>query len=145
MITVAERAAAFEAELKDAGLRMTQQRRLILRVLAEATDHPDAKAIFHRLFAHDPSLSLSTVYRTMKLLEERGAIERHAFDDGVSRYEHSDQQHHDHLIDVETGQVIEFSSEEIEKLQARIAAPTPAGQDCRDVWQAIRKSLQVAP
>jgi Fur family ferric uptake transcriptional regulator len=122
MTTVAQRAAAFEAELKDAGLRMTQQRRLILRVLAEATDHPDAKAIFHRIFAHDPSLSLSTVYRTMKLLEERGAIERHAFDDGVSRYEHADQQHHDHLIDVETGQVIEFSSEEIEKLQARIAA-----------------------
>jgi Fur family ferric uptake transcriptional regulator len=122
MTTVAERAAAFEAELKDAGLRMTQQRRLILRVLAEATDHPDAKAIFHRIFAHDPSLSLSTVYRTMKLLEERGAIERHAFDDGVSRYEHADQQHHDHLIDVDTGQVIEFSSEEIEKLQARIAA-----------------------
>jgi len=122
MTSVAERASAFEAELKDAGLRMTQQRRLILRVLAEASDHPDAKAIFHRTFAHDPSLSLSTVYRTMKLLEERGAIERHAFDDGVSRYEHADQSHHDHLIDVDTGQVIEFSSEEIEKLQARIAA-----------------------
>ncbi len=116
------RIRAFEAELRAAGLRMTQQRRLILRVLAEASDHPDAKVIFHRTFAQDPTLSLSTVYRTMKLLEERGAIERHAFNDGVSRYEHADQQHHDHLIDVDTGQVIEFSSEEIERLQTRIAA-----------------------
>lgn len=122
MMSAAERAQAFEAELKDAGLRVTQQRRLILKVLAEASDHPDAKAIFHRTFAQDPTLSLSTVYRTMKLLEERGAIARHAFDDGVSRYEHADQQHHDHLIDVDTGQVIEFSSEEIERLQAKIAA-----------------------
>jgi Fur family transcriptional regulator, ferric uptake regulator len=116
------RARRFEAELKRAGLRMTQQRRLILRVIAEADDHPDAKAIFHRGFAQDPTLSLSTVYRTMKVLEEQGAIERHAFDDGVSRYEHSDRKHHDHLIDIETGQVVEFASEEIERLQARIAA-----------------------
>jgi Fur family ferric uptake transcriptional regulator len=122
MTPTERRAAAFEAELRDAGLRMTQQRRLILRVLAEASDHPDAKAIFNRTFAQDPSLSLSTVYRTMKLLEERGAIEKHAFNDGVSRYEHADQSHHDHLIDIDTGQVIEFSSEEIEKLQARIAS-----------------------
>jgi Fur family transcriptional regulator, ferric uptake regulator len=122
MSTVAQRAEAFAAELKGAGLRMTQQRRLILKVLAEADDHPDAKAIFQRGFAEDPTLSLSTVYRTMKLLEERGAIERHAFDDGVSRYEHADQKtHHDHLIDVDTGQVVEFRSEAIERLQARIA------------------------
>ena len=122
MTPIKQRAAAFESELRDAGLRMTQQRRLILRVLAEASDHPDAKAIFARTFAEDPSLSLSTVYRTMKLLEERGAIEKHAFNDGVSRYEHADQSHHDHLIDIDTGQVIEFSSEEIERLQARIAS-----------------------
>ena len=120
--TAQNRALLFEAELKQAGLRMTQQRRLILRVLAEADDHPDAKGIFTRAFLHDPTLSLSTVYRTMKLLETQGAIERHAFDDGVSRYEHADQQHHDHLIDIETGQVIEFTSEEIERLQAKIAA-----------------------
>lgn len=101
---------------------MTQQRRLILRVLAEADDHPDAKGIFTRAFAHDPTLSLSTVYRTMKILETQGAIERHAFEDGVSRYEHADQQHHDHLIDIETGKVVEFSSPEIEALQAKIAA-----------------------
>lgn len=117
-----QRVAVFEDELRRTGLRMTQQRRLILRVLAEADDHPDAKCIFTRAFAHDPTLSLSTVYRTMKLLETRGAIERHAFEDGVSRYEHADQQHHDHLIDVETGKVVEFSSPEIEALQAKIAA-----------------------
>jgi Fur family ferric uptake transcriptional regulator len=116
------RAVLFEAELKQAGLRMTQQRRLILRILSEANDHPDAKTIFGRAFAHDPTLAVSTVYRTMKLLGERGAIERHAFDDGVSRYEHADQKHHDHLIDIETGQVIEFTSDEIERLQAKIAA-----------------------
>ena len=91
-------------------------------MLAEADDHPDAKGIFTRAFAHDPTLSLSTVYRTMKLLETQGAIERHAFEDGVSRYEHADQEHHDHLIDVETGTVVEFSSPEIEALQAKIAA-----------------------
>lgn len=122
MMGIDQRVAVFEGQLRDAGLRMTQQRRLILRVLAEADDHPDAKGIFTRAFQHDPTLSLSTVYRTMKLLESQGAIERHAFEDGVSRYEHADQQHHDHLIDVETGQVIEFASDAIEELQRRIAA-----------------------
>lgn len=122
MTGIDQRVDAFEHQLRQAGLRMTQQRRLILRVLAEADDHPDAKGIFTRAFAQDPTLSLSTVYRTMKLLETQGAIERHAFDDGISRYEHADQDHHDHLIDVETGQVIEFTSPEIEELQARIAA-----------------------
>lgn len=122
MTGIDQRVAAFEGQLRQAGLRMTQQRRLILRVLAEADDHPDAKGIFTRAFAHDPTLSLSTVYRTMKLLETKGAIERHAFEDGVSRYEHADQEHHDHLIDVESGAVIEFSSPEIEALQAKIAA-----------------------
>ncbi|WP_186420675.1 Fur family transcriptional regulator [Bosea sp. CS1GBMeth4] len=116
------RVEAFELQLRKAGLRMTQQRRLILRVLAEADDHPDAKCIFTRAFAHDPTLSLSTVYRTMKVLETQGAIERHAFEDGVSRYEHADQAHHDHLIDIDSGEVIEFSSPEIEELQAKIAA-----------------------
>lgn len=122
MMGIDERVAAFEGQLKGAGLRMTQQRRLILRVLAEADDHPDAKGIFTRAFAQDPTLSLSTVYRTMKVLETQGAIERHAFEDGVSRYEHADQDHHDHLIDVDTGEVIEFSSDAIEELQRRIAA-----------------------
>jgi Fur family ferric uptake transcriptional regulator len=122
MMGIEQRVAIFEGQIRNAGLRMTQQRRLILRVLAEADDHPDAKGIFTRAFVHDPTLSLSTVYRTMKLLESQGAIERHAFEDGVSRYEHADQEHHDHLIDVETGQVIEFASDAIEALQRRIAA-----------------------
>ena len=122
MTGIEQRVAVFEGQLRNAGLRMTQQRRLILRVLAEADDHPDAKGIFTRAFSHDPTLSLSTVYRTMKLLETRGAIERHAFEDGFSRYEHADQQHHDHLIDLDSGQVVEFSSPEIEELQRRIAA-----------------------
>ena len=117
-----QRVEAFEGQLRKAGLRMTQQRRLILRVLAEADDHPDAKGIFTRAFAHDPTLSLSTVYRTRKVLETQGAIERHAFEAGVSRYEHADQAPHDHLIDIETGTVVEFSSPEIEALQAKIAA-----------------------
>ena len=122
MMGIEQRVAIFEGQIRNAGLRMTQQRRLILRILAEADDHPDAKGIFTRAFVHDPTLSLSTVYRTMKLLESQGAIERHAFEDGVSRYEHADQEHHDHLIDVETGQVIEFASDAIEELQRRIAA-----------------------
>ena len=117
-----QRVTEFEHQLREAGLRMTQQRRLILRVLAESDDHPDAKGIFTRAFAHDPTLSLSTVYRTMKVLESQGAIERHAFEDGISRYEHADQEHHDHLIDVDSGEVIEFSSDAIEELQRRIAA-----------------------
>lgn len=122
MIETDRRVAVFESQLKGAGLRMTQQRRLILRVLAEADDHPDAKGIFTRAFALDSTLSLSTVYRTMKVLESRGAIERHAFEDGVSRYEHADQEHHDHLIDIDSGEVIEFASDAIEELQRRIAA-----------------------
>jgi len=122
MTEVDRRIAVFETQLKGAGLRMTQQRRLILRVLAEADDHPDAKGIFTRAFAHDPTLSLSTVYRTMKVLESQGAIERHAFEDGISRYEHAHQEHHDHLIDIDSGEVIEFSSDAIEELQRRIAS-----------------------
>jgi Fur family transcriptional regulator, ferric uptake regulator len=117
-----KRIEAFAAEIREAGLRMTAQRRLILTILAGSDDHPDAKSIYQRGFAQDPTLAMSTVYRTMKLLEERGAIDRHAFADGASRYEHADDRHHDHLIDIDTGQVVEFVSDEIEKLQARIAA-----------------------
>lgn len=117
-----QRSEDYEAHLRSAGVRMTKQRLAILRVLAETDSHPDANAIFHLAFAADPSISLSTVYRTMRILEERGAIQRHAFDDGRARFEHADGEHHDHLIDVETGKVIEFRSEKIERLQAEIAA-----------------------
>ena len=101
---------------------MTRQRRIILDVLAGSDAHPDANELFRRVIARDTSISLSTVYRTMRILEERGAIQRHVFDDGRARFEHSDREHHDHLIDVETGNVIEFRSEKIEQLQAEIAA-----------------------
>ncbi len=112
----------YERKLRAAGVRMTEQRRVILRVLAATTDHPDANDIFHRAFAINSAISLSTVYRTLRLLEEHGAIQRHEFSDGRSRYEDSEREHHDHLIDVETSKVIEFRSDKIEKLQAEIAA-----------------------
>jgi Fur family transcriptional regulator, ferric uptake regulator len=112
----------FRQDLKAAGIRLTEPRKVILRVLASASDHPDAQALYARAVAIDASVSLSTVYRTLKLLEERGAIQRHAFDDGRARFENSDGEHHDHLIDLDTGQVIEFRSDKIERLQAEIAA-----------------------
>lgn len=117
-----ERYERFRQGLKAAGIRLTEPRKVILRVLAEADDHPDAHALYQRAVAIEPSVSLSTVYRTLKLLEERGAIQRHAFDDGRSRFENNDVEHHDHLIDLDTGQVVEFRSEKIERLQAEIAA-----------------------
>lgn len=112
----------YQWKLRSAGVRMTEQRRIILRVLTATDDHPDANEIFHRAFAINSSISLSTVYRTMRLLEEHGAICRHDFDDGRSRYEDSDREHHDHLIDLDDGKVIEFRSDKIEKLQSQIAA-----------------------
>ncbi|WP_187971907.1 Fur family transcriptional regulator [Aquibium microcysteis] len=111
----------YEAELRRAGVRITRPRRTILEILSGTEDHPDAYEIFRRAAALDPSISLSTVYRTMKLLEEHGAIQRHAFAGGPSRFEHAGEEHHDHLIDVETGDVIEFRSDKIEKLQDEIA------------------------
>lgn len=122
MSTAAARIKRYQESLRSAGVRMTRQRLTILHVLAETDDHPDANDIFHRAFAIDSSISLSTVYRTMRLFEQHGAIHRHAFEDGRSRFEQADREHHDHLIDVDTGRVIEFRSEKIERLQAEIAA-----------------------
>ena len=102
------------------GLRMTEQRRVIARVVAEAYDHPDAEELYRRAIAVDPHISIATVYRTVKLFEDAGILERHDFRDGRSRYEEISD-HHDHLIDVSSGRVIEFVNEEIEKLQRRIA------------------------
>lgn len=107
--------------LRVAGVRITRQRKVILRILSEADDHPDAMELFQRAAAEDASISLTTVYRTLKLLEEKGEIHRHAFEGGPSRFEHADTAHHDHLIDLDTGQVIEFHSEKIEALQREIA------------------------
>ncbi len=100
---------------------MTDQRRVIARVLAEADDHPDAEELYRRASSLDPHISIATVYRTVKLFEDAGILERHDFRDGRARYEEVPDSHHDHLIDVQSGKVIEFRNEEIEKLQKRVA------------------------
>jgi Fur family ferric uptake transcriptional regulator len=104
------------------GMRMTEQRRVIARVLADATDHPDVEELYRRASAIDPRISIATVYRTVKLFEDAGVITRHDFGAGRSRYETIPDEHHDHLIDLRTGEVVEFRSEEIEALQQAIAA-----------------------
>ena len=103
------------------GMRMTEQRRVIARVLSAATDHPDVDELHRRAHAVDPHISIATVYRTVRLFDDAGIIARHDFGDGRSRYEESPSEHHDHLIDVESGRVIEFREEEIELLQRRVA------------------------
>src|SRR3954466_15684887 len=102
-------------------MRMTEQRRIIARVLADSADHPDVEELFRRCAEVDEHISISTVYRTVKLFEDAGIIERHDFREGRARYEQIPEAHHDHLIDLRTGKVIEFSSEEIERLQAEVA------------------------
>ncbi len=111
----------YEQRLRDAGVRITRPRRAILRILSQGADHPDAMELFRRALAIDPTISLSTVYRTMKLLEDKGEIQRHAFAGGPARFEQAASEHHDHLIDIDTGDVIEFHSERIEQLQDEIA------------------------
>lgn len=106
----------------DKGMRMTEQRRVIARVLSQADDHPDVEEVYRRSIDVDPNISIATVYRTVRLFEEAGILERHDFRDGRSRYEPASDDHHDHLIDVETGEVVEFHNEQIEALQRRIAA-----------------------
>ena len=105
----------------DKGMRMTDQRRVIARVLSSADDHPDVEELHRRAHAVDPHISIATVYRTVRLFEESGIIERHDFRDGRSRYEETPSHHHDHLIDMKTGKVVEFVDEEIEALQNAIA------------------------
>ncbi len=103
------------------GMRMTDQRRVIARVLSSAEDHPDVEEVYRRASAVDPRISISTVYRTVKLFEDSGILARHDFRDGRARYEPVPDEHHDHLIDLRTGNVVEFRDEEIERLQAEIA------------------------
>ena len=110
-----------EALCLEKGLRITEQRRVIARVLGEVDDHPDVEALHRRVAAVDPRISIATVYRTVKLFEEAGILERHDFQGGRSRYETRQSEHHDHLIDIETGAVIEFHDAELEELQRRIA------------------------
>ncbi|GGF94618.1 MULTISPECIES: Fur family transcriptional regulator [Rhizobium] len=103
------------------GMRMTDQRRVIARILQDSDDHPDVEELYRRSSKVDPRISISTVYRTVKLFEDEGIIEKHDFLDGRSRYETVPEEHHDHMIDLNTGNVIEFQSAEIEALQERIA------------------------
>ncbi len=103
------------------GLKMTGQRRVIARVLSESEDHPDVEAVYRRATQADPRISIATVYRTVRLFEEASIQERHDFGDGRARYEELPDEHHDHLIDIESGRVIEFSNTEIEKLQEEVA------------------------
>lgn len=117
----ATRESRLERLCADRGLRMTGQRRTIARVLSAADDHPDAEEVHRRASAQDPRISLSTVYRTMRLFQDCGIIERRDFGDGRARYEQSGHAHHDHLIDMKTGDVIEFRNEQIERLQERVA------------------------
>ena len=103
------------------GMKMTGQRRLIARVLSESEDHPDVEAVYGRASELDPNISIATVYRTVRLFEEANILDRHDFGDGRARYEEAPVEHHDHLIDVRSGRVLEFQDEEIERLQEKIA------------------------
>ncbi len=103
------------------GMRMTDQRRIIARVLSESSDHPDVEEVFARASSLDDKISIATVYRTVRLFEESGILERHDFGDGRARYEERSETHHDHLIDVQSGRVIEFSDSDIEALQEAAA------------------------
>lgn len=105
----------------DKGMKMTEQRRVIARVLSMAKDHPDVEKVYRRASEMDPKISIATVYRTVRLFEEANIIERHDFGDGRSRYEEATDEHHDHLIDIQSGEVIEFQNQKIEALQEEIA------------------------
>jgi len=105
----------------DKGMKMTEQRRVIAKVLSDSVDHPDVEALHQRAVALDPNISIATVYRTVRLFEEANILERHDFGQGRARYEQATEAHHDHLIDMHSGRVIEFQSDEIEVLQKQIA------------------------
>lgn len=111
-----------EKKCTERNIKMTEQRRVIAKVLADAHDHPDVEELYRRAHAVDAKISIATVYRTVKLFEENSIIEKHDFGDGRARYEESTETHHDHIIDVKSGKVIEFVNEEIERLQEKIAA-----------------------
>lgn len=117
----ADKKTTIEELCAKSGMRMTEQRRVIARVLDGAIDHPDVEELYARSVKIDSNISISTVYRTVKLFEDSGIIERHDFRDGRSRYETITEEHHDHLIDLRTGKVIEFRDEEIERLQQEVA------------------------
>ncbi len=113
---------SIEKRCIELGMRMTEQRRVIAGVLSDANDHPDVEEVYRRSSAIDAKISIATVYRTVRMFEEAGIIDRHDFGDGRARYEPVPDEHHDHLIDVQTGKVIEFTNDKVEKLQREIAA-----------------------
>ena len=115
-------ASRIERLCLEKGLKMTDQRRVIAQVLSESADHPDVEEVHQRAVEADQRISIATVYRTVKLWEEADILERHDFGDGRARYEEAPESHHDHLIDIKTGEVIEFQNEEIERLQKEVAA-----------------------
>ncbi len=118
---VEEMTSQLERLCVEKGLRMTGQRRIIARVLSDSLDHPDVEKVYQRAVEADPRISIATVYRTVKLFEEANILERHDFGDGRARYEEAPAEHHDHLIDVNSGQVVEFRDDEIERLQHAVA------------------------
>ena len=122
MTQIDRRTEKLTSALRRAGVRITRQRAALLSVLAEAEDHPEAVELQRRAEAEVPGISLSTVYRTLTELERQGVILRHQFSGTPARFEHSETRHHDHMIDVDTGEVVEFASARIETLQAEIAA-----------------------
>tara|TARA_B100002051_G_scaffold258178_1_gene276312 strand:- start:4344 stop:4757 length:414 start_codon:yes stop_codon:yes gene_type:complete len=103
------------------GVKLTEQRKIIAKVMSESHDHPDVDELYNRVSKFDPKISIATVYRTVKLFEEAGILAKHDFKGGKARYEELSESHHDHLIDVKTGEIIEFVDEEIEKLQQKVA------------------------
>ncbi len=116
-----DKVSRIEAKCLEKGLKMTGQRRVIARVLSDSQDHPDVELLYTRAAAVDDRISIATVYRTLKLFEEAGITQKHDFGDGRARYEEASMEHHDHLIDVKTGKIIEFSNDAIEALQKEIA------------------------
>lgn len=118
---LATTASPLETLCVDRGMRMTDQRRVIARVLSDAADHPDVEEVHRRSMKIDPRISIATVYRTVRLFEEAGIVDRHDFRDGRSRFEPTSEAHHDHLINIETGEVLEFRDEQLEELQKIIA------------------------
>lgn len=121
MTDAGEQAQRMEEALRADGVRITRQRAAILKVLADAADHPDATELHRRAREIDESVSLATVYRTLAALEEQGIVHRHSFEGTPSRFETAEAEHHDHIIDIDSGDVVEFTSEKIERLQAEIA------------------------
>ena len=110
-----------EKKCIDKGVKLTEQRKVIAKVMSESTDHPDVDELYNRVSKIEPKISIATVYRTVKLFEESGIVAKHDFKGGKARYEELSESHHDHLIDVKTGEIIEFVDEEIEKLQKKVA------------------------